>query len=75
MRNQEGCELWTLPEYFLEKLSISQLEDLGKADPSTNTDFEFRKVQFIKKYDVDRNDPRKNCKSSQSARIREYRDN
>lgn len=42
---------WQLPEHLLQKLTLIQLDTLGDKDKDTKSDFYFRKVRFIKKYD------------------------
>ena len=43
---------YELPETYLRKLTLAQLDSLGDKNSSTNTDFTFRKVQFLKRFEV-----------------------
>jgi hypothetical protein len=42
---------WQIPENILQKCTLLQLDNLGDKDSDTNTEFYFRKVQFVKKFD------------------------
>lgn len=63
--SHESYKYWEIPENYLSKLTLEQLDSLGDLNKdSTNHDYTFRQVQFKKKFEVDAFLQRKSSKSS-----------
>lgn len=45
---------WQIPEHMLNKLTLEQIDSLGDLNPDTNLDYTFRRIQFQKKFEVER---------------------
>ena len=43
---------WQIPEHYLNRLTLEQLDKLGMSDDNTNNDYTFRRIQFSKRFNV-----------------------
>lgn len=44
---------WQIPEHYLNRLTLEQLDKLGMSDDNTNNDYTFRRIQFSKRFNAD----------------------
>lgn len=51
-KDSNSAYYWQIPDRWLNKLTLIQLDSLGDKDKDTYTEFYFRKIQFLKKFDV-----------------------
>ena len=54
---------WQIPEHMLNKLTLDQLDCLADLNKDTSTDYTFRQVQFLKRFNVNSSNIRENSKN------------